>query len=200
MTTVAAMAAAWFLDGVVELLLAAVAGSSLTVLLFGWYIGFDVHSLPWKWGHLGERWTEEQLHALGTEWLIEHDVPRGRGNWDHILVGPPGVFLLDSKFFSERATVDGDVLLTGRRRYEGRAFRGPAVGLSDELGRLAPPRPWVQAVAVIWGEFPQLEHENDHVAYLRGYELVAWLRKQPHRFSQARRRELFAAIKQLRVD
>jgi Nuclease-related domain len=194
-----AAAAAWLFDGFLELLFAGMVGAIATLLLIGWCIGFDVHSLPWYWGHLGERWTEEELNRLGDDWLIEHDVPRQRGNWDHILVGPPGVFLLDSKFFSEPTTVEGDALLTGRRRYEGRVFRGPALGLSEELERLAPPQPWVQAVAVVWGEFPQKEHEGDRVAYLRGYELVAWLEKQPERIPMDRRRALFAAIAELRV-
>lgn len=193
------LAAVWFFDGFLELLFAGFVGSIVTFLLVGWMIGFDVHSLPWLWGHLGERWTEEQLEQLGDEWLVEHDVPRERGNFDHILVGPPGVFLLDSKFFSEPATVEGDALLTGRRRYEGRTFRGAAVGLSGELERLVGARPWVHAVAVIWGEFPERIHEGDRVAFVRGYELIAWLKKQPERIPQGRRRALSAAITHLRA-
>jgi TM2 domain-containing membrane protein YozV len=192
-----AFVAAWLFDGFLELLFAGVVGSIATVLTFGWVIGFDVHSLPWMWGHLGERWTEEQLDRLGDAWLIEHDVPRKRGNWDHIVVGPPGVFLLDSKFFHETTTIDGDALVTGRRRYEGRFFRGPAVGLSEELERLAGPRPWVHAVAVVWGKFDERVHEGDRVAYVRGYELVEWLERQPDRLPEQRRRSLFAAIKKL---
>lgn len=84
-----AAAASWYFEGFLELWFAAAVGAIVTLLLIGWYIGFDVHSLPWLWGHLGERWTEDELARLDDEWLIEHDVPRERGNWDHIVVGPP---------------------------------------------------------------------------------------------------------------
>jgi hypothetical protein len=194
---VLALVGAWWFDGFAELLFAAVFGAAVTTVAFGWTLGFDVTSMPWYWGHLGERWTGEELDRLGDQWMIEHDVPRERGNWDHMVVGPPGVFLLDSKFFHEAAAVEGDVLVTGSRRYEGRGFRGPAVGLSEELERLAPPRPWVQAVVVLWAEFPQRDHQRDHVAYVRGHDLVVWLERQPQRIPEQRRRALFAAIKQL---
>ena len=98
---------AWRFDGFSELVCAAVVGSVATVLIFGWVMGFDVHSLPWLWGHLGERWTGEELDRLGDGWFVEHDVPRAHGNWDHLVVGPPGVFLLDSKFFDEPSKVEG---------------------------------------------------------------------------------------------
>jgi hypothetical protein len=49
----------------------------------------------WGDGDAGERRTHKVLAQLGWE-LIE-DVDNGRGNYDHILVGPSGVFLLDSK-------------------------------------------------------------------------------------------------------
>lgn len=45
----------------------------------------------WGDGDAGERATHNVLTKLGWE-LIE-DVDHGRGNCDHILVGPPGIFL-----------------------------------------------------------------------------------------------------------
>src|SRR3954454_21782555 len=95
---VAAVAATWWFDGFLELVFAGLVGAFATILVVAWMLGLDVHSLPWFWGHLGERWTGEELERLGDEWLIAHDIPREHGNWDHVVVGPPGVFLLDSKF------------------------------------------------------------------------------------------------------
>ena len=38
------------------------------------------------------------MPKLGPDWLVVHDVARSDGtNFDHIVVGPPGVFVLDSK-------------------------------------------------------------------------------------------------------
>jgi hypothetical protein len=55
----------------------------------GWYLG--VH---------GERWVATRLALLGPEYTVLHSVPVGRGDSDidHIVVGPTGVFTLNTKF------------------------------------------------------------------------------------------------------
>ncbi len=60
-------------DGRPQLVFAALLGSSLTLLVFGWMIGGDVRSLTWIWGRIGGQQTEEQLDTLGPEWRVEHD-------------------------------------------------------------------------------------------------------------------------------
>jgi hypothetical protein len=49
------------------------------------------------WGHgaTGERWTHNALHSLG--WHLVDYVDTGRGNYDHLLVGPAGVFMIETK-------------------------------------------------------------------------------------------------------
>jgi hypothetical protein len=197
--TAAAALAVWWGDGAFELVFAVVLGAMLMLIAFGWMVGGSVFSLPWLWGALGEQWTEEELDRLGEGWFVEHDLQRERGNWDHIVVGPPGIFLLDSKHFHEPAAVEGDALVVGRARYEGRLFRGAAVGLGEELERRVPEqrRPWVQAVAVVWGEFPRQPHEGDRVAYVNGYDLADWLLRQPERMPRERRRAYCDAISAL---
>jgi hypothetical protein len=197
---VVAVVATWRFDGAWELVFAGFVGAMVMFLVFAWMTGLDLHSMSWLWGYWGEQWTEEEVDRLGDGWLIEHDVARARGNWDHVVVGPPGVFLLDSKHFHEPVRVDGDVLVTGRSRYEGRVFRGPAVGLSEVLKRRVGARPWVQAVAVIWGEFPQRVYESERVVYVHGLELVQWLESQPQRLSEERRRVIFESIRDVAAD
>jgi hypothetical protein len=72
-------------------------GSLLTALYVGWEVGGDVRSLTWIWGQLGEQQTEDVLGRLEHDgWRVVHDIPREHGNYDHIAIGPPGLFLLDS--------------------------------------------------------------------------------------------------------
>ncbi|MBA3841884.1 MAG: hypothetical protein H0X39_04575 [Actinobacteria bacterium] len=42
------------------------------------------------------------------------------GNYDHVLVGPPSVFLLDSKLLHGTSAVGGDSLRSGRVHYSRR--------------------------------------------------------------------------------
>ena len=56
-------------------------------------------SWPWYKGALGEIAVGRILAGLGPEWLVLHAVPVGSG-WsdiDHVLVGPAGVFTLNTK-------------------------------------------------------------------------------------------------------
>ena len=48
-------------------------------------------------GATGEEHVGGLLEELGGEWRVTHDASRGRGNVDHILVGPAGVFTVETK-------------------------------------------------------------------------------------------------------
>jgi Nuclease-related domain len=69
------------------------------------------HIATWGRGAAGERLTAKVLCPLVREgWTVAHDVPLSRGNLDHVLVGPPGVFLLETKFRAGRARLEDGVL------------------------------------------------------------------------------------------
>jgi hypothetical protein len=194
----AAVAGAIVLGGFPQLVCAGLAGATLTLALVGWGIGGDVYALTWLWGSLGEQQTAEVLAALDDQWTCEHDLQSTYGNWDHVLVGPPGVFLLDSKRLNGRVSVAGDALVSGRSRFAGGGFRGAARELKATLEpRLDWPE-WVQSVVVVWGEFPSGYRRVNRVVYVRGDELVAWLRAQRPRLGQARRETLVDAVRRLR--
>lgn len=68
----------------------------------------------WAAGADGERRVAAELEALGPEWLVLHDrllVPgRSESNLDHVLVGPGGVVLLDTKNWAGRLSEHEGVL------------------------------------------------------------------------------------------
>jgi hypothetical protein len=147
----------------------------------------------WKRGADGERKTAKALRALERDgWRSFHDRADPRGNLDHILVGTAGVFLLDSKNLSGLVSFEPNGLTT---RHEGAprddftytglegAMRGAAVRLKREVERVTRLRPWVQAVAVVWGNFPQGSAEGDRVFYVAGNRLRDWLLAQEQRLS-----------------
>jgi Nuclease-related domain len=70
--------------------------------LVGWRLRFRVSqdARNWQRGARGERRTARQLNRLTHHgWIVFHDlaVPDSRANADHLLIGPAGVFLADSK-------------------------------------------------------------------------------------------------------
>jgi hypothetical protein len=196
-TVVMAALIVW-LDGLPQLAAAVVLGFTLAILFVSWTVGGNASSLTWVWGSVGEQQTAAVLGQLDDEWWCEHDVPNRRGNWDHIVVGPAGVFLLDSKrYLSQPAVVSTDELRSGRIRTRGAAFRGAAVELKQTIERLGVPRPYVQAVVVIWGEFPQREWHEEQVAYVHGPKLLEWLRERPARLDSKRLSALRDAVREL---
>jgi hypothetical protein len=109
-------------------------GFITAISLFGWMIGFDVHALTWLWGSWGEEDTERELARLGDNWYVRHDIANDYGNWDHVAVGPPGVFMVESKRLSgRRIEIERDGLSSGRLHFGGKTFRGASAGLRDAL-------------------------------------------------------------------
>jgi hypothetical protein len=141
-----------------------------------------------KWGRgaEGERRTERTLRPLERKgWTVEHDIQsEGRANLDHVLKGPLGVVLLETKNLAGTITFEEGVLVARQfddpdevYRYVSLAprLRGQAKELSSRLLAETGRRTWVTAVAVIWGHFPAGRIEHEKVVYIRGDQLRDWL-------------------------
>jgi Nuclease-related domain len=163
----------------------------------------------WQTGAEGERKTAAALHPLEREgWTILHDIDSGRGNYDHILIGAAGVFMLDSKKPNAEAyTRDGTLWL--RRRHDPEADRPdraiPAAALAcaarlhDQLKQITGTAPWVHAVTVLWCVFPEGTCETMRHTLIHGENVTAWLQRQPPTLSPQRVVELVAAASQIAV-
>lgn len=161
-------------------------------ILAGLYVAISesppAHIEKWRTGSQGERATAKQLRALAREgWRIRHDLMRDGGtNFDHVLVGPPGVFLLDTKFPFGEATLEDTGVLRVRPiddpdddwalRGLIPRMRGAAAELKDRLESATGVRTWVQPVVVLWSKFPQRAVETGGVAFVHGSLLIDWLR------------------------
>jgi hypothetical protein len=166
-----------------------------------WAIGGHVSALRWHLGSEGEKLTGKQVETLDSDWHCEHAVEHAHGDWDHVLVGPPGIFLVDSKFLHGTAVAARDALRMGRVVYGGRAFRGGAARVNHALERrLSRRAPFVQAVVAVWGDFPQELYEEEDVVYFSGEKLAAWLSALPQKLSAPDRAALVVALKEVRSE
>jgi nuclease-like protein len=194
---VAVVVLAFVSDGLGQLLLAGCVGALLAVGAMGWLIGGHVSSLPWMWGAEGERHTAAELQRLPDTWRVFHDLADGKGNWDHVAIGPPGVYLIDSKTFRRPASVDGDGLRSGRIRTSGSFHRGQAVRMKETLEGGTGIATWVQAVVAVWGELPVAETESEKVVYLDATLLTDWLQRREPRLSPQQVDELARVLERL---
>lgn len=148
----------------------------------------------WREGAEGERRTARVLGPLEREgWVVQHDLAGPKGNVDHLLVGPAGVFLLDTKRWFGDVTVPGDVPvitpwdtpddtwsphgLTAR-------MRAMAAATKEALEVRCGVRTWVHPVVVIWAPFDAGQVCAAGVTLVHGDQLLQWLRAQPRRLTE----------------
>lgn len=85
----------------------------------------------WQAGARGEELVAGQLARLGPSWTVLHSVPVGsRGSdIDHVVLGPAGVFTLNSKHHRDaRIRVDGDrIWVNGQYQHHVRNSRHEAM-------------------------------------------------------------------------
>jgi len=112
-------------------------------------------------------------------WTVLHDlaIPQSRANGDHLLIGPPRVFLVDSKAWHGRITVGVD----GSAWHNGHSLDGAlatvwweADQLAGALGAPVIPMLCVHDAQIPWGEL-----YVDGIPVLTPGRLVATLRALP---------------------
>jgi hypothetical protein len=82
----------------------------------GWPLRFRVSAdtRAWRRGANGERRTARLLDPLERRgWAVLHDlaIPGSAANIDHLVIGPGGVVVIDSKQYRGRLHLDGDGML-----------------------------------------------------------------------------------------
>ena len=83
-------------------------GTGLVFVLVGFTFWMEASSTRKGWE--GEQRVAWELSGLSDEFVLLNDVmlPGGRGNIDHILVGPTGVFVFETKNYSGKYVCYGD--------------------------------------------------------------------------------------------
>lgn len=139
------------------------------------------HVRAWKTGAHGEVRTAQLLEPLMSDgFVIFHDrwMPRGRENIDHLVIGPPGVFVVETKNYGGDLRVRrGELYVAGRRRPGAiDQVTRQAAGVGEALdgvhvGRL---------IVVHRAGFPLFRRPKvDGIRILEPRDLVPYLRKQP---------------------
>jgi hypothetical protein len=108
--TLGAGAAGAVLGSLLAPRLALVLGA-LAAVAAGWGLRFrpSPDALAWRRGAAGERRTARLLAGLERQgWVVLHDLtlPGSRANLDHLVIGPCGVFVIDSKQYRGRLQLD----------------------------------------------------------------------------------------------
>ena len=149
----------------------------------------------WKRGAEGERIAAHALSQLPTGWWVLHDLQVGsRGaNIDHVVIGPSGVFTINTKHLSRSVWVADGAFMVGGTKTD---YLWKARAEGERVGRLltaAVDHP-IDARPVIAVLAPQLTIKSSprDVAVTEVRRLTSWLRDQPGRLSPGAVVELVA--------
>lgn len=133
---------------------------------------------PLLMGESAEQWTAQELRPLGPHgWKLINHFGLGRGDHDHVLVGPGGLLLVESKWGGTPWTLDDrDTLFQSAVSQVLRNAR--QLTLWHEVARHGHPK--VEPVLVLWGpagrnvpDGPPRRHASG-VLVLSGHQLQQW--------------------------
>jgi hypothetical protein len=158
---------------------------ALAALAAGWGLRFrpSPEAIAWRRGAAGERRTARLLGPLERQgWSVLHDltVPGSRANIDHLVIGPGGVFVIDSKQYRGRLQLD-----SSRRLWHGRYPLAPALGAvsfeADQAAQILPdPGVAVLPVVAVHGaQVPWGKVVVDGVPVVPARRLPSMLRQLP---------------------
>src|SRR4029453_4938818 len=135
-------------------------------------------------------------------WGVSHDlrVPGSKANLDHVVIAPPGVFVIDAKHYAGRLRLSRDGLL-----WHGRTFLAPTLSATrweaDKLqARIgAPDIAVVPIVAVLGAMVPYGQVTSMGVTVVPARRLVGLLRSLPPTLTTVGAREVAAQMNR-RID
>lgn len=137
-------------------------------------------SAPLMMGELAEQWTAGHLRSLqASGWRVVNHFGLRVGDIDHVVIGPPGVFVVETKWSASAWTKDWakeDVANAERQAAE----NAKVMGLWENYKRLGLPAPvplvalWGSGAADLAGSLGRtgVFAGGDVAPYLRGQELV----------------------------
>jgi hypothetical protein len=139
---------------------------------------------PWYIGALGELEVARRLDSLGPGWYVLHSVPIGTGasDLDHVVIGPAGVFTINTKHHRGQNVWVGAkrILVTGQRtdhvRNAGFVARRASKVLSAAMRSLVDVTP---VVAIVGARRMTVRERPSDVVVLHDHELVRWLQRHP---------------------
>lgn len=135
-------------------------------------------------GIMAEQWTADELRRLDRgSWHVIHHVMLEYGDVDHVVVGPAGVIVVETKFRSTWERVDLERLARDVARQRRKVASRARQSVDD-----------VRCVVAMWGPDVGEATEFHDVVLCPGRELATWISAAPLRFDDERRTSTVDAL------
>jgi hypothetical protein len=172
-----------------------VAGASAAIWLVGLRSARHVAATPAMPDSDAE--TRDQLSlAESAGWVAVHGLDARFGHYQHVAIGPGGVVSLHSQRLAQPRDVtdpasEREIMLLRR------SALSAAANLRDDIEEATGRPAWVQAVVVVWSDFPAGCVQDGRCVFISGPRLIDWLRRRPGQLTPERAEEIADALGQL---
>jgi hypothetical protein len=137
----------------------------------------------WFVGKRGEMAVSEALKDLSNDYVLLNDLmlPDGKGNVDHLVMGPNGLFVIETKNYSTYVKCFGDEwFVNGRKiRSLSKQAKGNAIAVRENLAAVFADQgsrlPFVTALLVFVNGNGRLSLKSPTVPVLRSSELAKFI-------------------------
>ena len=150
----------------------------------------------WKAGLTGQESVENVLSLLSDEWNLINNfkIPYKNCDIDHLLVGPKGIFLLETKNYHGKIECVGDSWNYTKTGRNGGVYKGHINNPSKQLKRnvwelrsylekkISSPSTgkfpyWIQGILVFTNIHTELKLQGETVVVLKTRQLISYLQK-----------------------
>lgn len=149
-------------------------------------VRLDPDAWSWYAGTLGEIEVGRMLDTLGPDWLVLHSVPIGAKatDVDHLLIGPAGVFTLNTKHHANASVWIGDWAekVNGTTRHYAERSLREADNVATRLGGKVSGSVVVNPLVVLVGVRGIKDARagaSRRVSFVPAADIVRWLRSLP---------------------
>ena len=137
----------------------------------------------WQAGKVGELAVTEVLKALPNQYIVLNDLmlPEGRGNVDHLVIGPNGIFVIETKNYSGYVSCWGDRWYVNRREISSlsKQAKRNALAIKNSLDGVFREHhariPWVDPILAFTNPAGRLKIKSPTIPVLRSAELPAFI-------------------------
>jgi len=142
---------------------------------------------PWYLGMRGELAVTKTLQSLPDEYVLLNDLmlPGARGNVDHFLIGPNGLFVIETKNYSRNVKCDGDQWFVNGQGTKSlsRQAKGNALAVRKSLETIFSEHrtklPFIEPVLVFVKHKAALDLHEPTITALKAEELVGFILNYP---------------------
>lgn len=153
------------------------------VTVLGQLLRVQTPAAAWAKGSRGERLVGKRLHRLGPEWRVLHSIPVGTKGTDidHLVIGPGGVFTLNTKnHLGQRVWVHTSVVMVNGQpqpylRVSEHEARRAGRLLSSACGFPVA----VGGVVVVLADSLRFAGHPDRVHLVGRRDVASWLGRRP---------------------